>query len=322
MENSFSWEASALLGMAGAWLLVGPASSRLGRFSSIAALLLFIAAVFDLWLGDRTAVAPLAPWSGALVLWGLSLDLVRAQAAPASSTSIDVDKDVDQDVGKEVEVRADESWLQGLAGLQDAIALLDSQYHRLFANLAWERLFAAAGAGPQRIQSERPEIQWLEPLLTRAAEQGYVDGAKVPIPSPGPGDRLEHAEPTEASVFIYPVKTPGSQSRPNWLVAIPNRQALDLALFTRQTSHNFNNLLSAIVGGAGMAMDLVPEGSELHRELTDIENVAMRAADLTSGLQQAAREVAPPEPVSRSTQGSSSKGGASVGQIPHPNNEP
>ena len=125
MENSFSWEASALLGMAGAWLLVGPASSRLGRFSSIAALLLFIAAVFDLWLGDRTAVAPLAPWSGALVLWGLSLDLVRAQAAPASSTSIDVDKDVDQDVGKEVEVRADESWLQGLAGLQDAIALLN-----------------------------------------------------------------------------------------------------------------------------------------------------------------------------------------------------
>ena len=272
---------SALLGSAGAFLLIGPAHSLIDRRTSFTAWLLVSAALLDLLLGARLSpAAPLAPWASALVLvslaWnkytGSNPESGRFSAGPLEPHMVE---------------NRDREWIQGLSKIQGAVALFENQ-HRLLANPAWEVLFSNAD----------DEHRLLTPLLAQAELQGSVSGEKLELPVP-PWAETGISEPLDGTVSIYPLGRGGNGSESStsarWLVAIPSQQAQHLALFTRHTAHNFNNMLSAIVGGAGMAMDMVPEDSEIFRELVEVENMAMRAADLTGDLQQAAREVAPPD---------------------------
>ena len=49
-------------------------------------------------------------------------------------------------------------------------------------------------------------------------------------------------------------------------------------------SHDFNNLLTAILGHAQLAMTKIPESNPAFRDLQDVESAAMRAAELTQHL--------------------------------------
>lgn len=49
-------------------------------------------------------------------------------------------------------------------------------------------------------------------------------------------------------------------------------------------AHDFNNLLTGILGNASLAKTLVNPGDKLHKIITDLENVSLRAKDLTHQL--------------------------------------
>lgn len=63
----------------------------------------------------------------------------------------------------------------------------------------------------------------------------------------------------------------------------------NLSLYLRSLSHDFNNLLAAILGNASLLATLVPENSEAARTAQVIERAAQRGAELTAHLARAAR---------------------------------
>ncbi len=288
MENSLSWMVSALLGAAGAFILIGPTRSRIDRAAVPATWLLVFAAAVDLWLGARVfAVSPLAPWASFLVL--LALARTRAVGSDLGPVRLSTDAPPRATMCEGI----DDGWIRALGEIHDAVAVFEGR-QRVLANPAWQGTFI----------STEDENRLLGPLLAKAEELGSLTDEKLDLP-PASWARSDFSEPMDGRVSIHPLSRGSNNGSGNglespgpsrWLVTIPSRQARHLALFTRHTAHHFNNMLSAIVGGAGMAMDTVAEDSEMYRELVEIENMAMRAADLTGDLQQAAREVAPPEP--------------------------
>jgi len=58
-------------------------------------------------------------------------------------------------------------------------------------------------------------------------------------------------------------------------------------------AHDFNNLLTGILGNASIAKTLVNPGDKLHKIITDLENVSLRAKDLTHQLLTFAKGGAP-----------------------------
>ena len=63
----------------------------------------------------------------------------------------------------------------------------------------------------------------------------------------------------------------------------------NLSLYLRSLSHDFNNLLAAILGNASLLATLVPEDSEAAGAARVIERAAQRGAELTAHLARAAR---------------------------------
>src|SRR5207302_950754 len=49
-------------------------------------------------------------------------------------------------------------------------------------------------------------------------------------------------------------------------------------------AHDFNNLLTVIIGNASFALMCVPPTDPVHEDLTEVNQAAMRAADLTKQL--------------------------------------
>ena len=58
-------------------------------------------------------------------------------------------------------------------------------------------------------------------------------------------------------------------------------------------AHDFNNLLTGILGNASIAKTLANPGDKLHKIITDLENVSLRAKDLTHQLLTFAKGGAP-----------------------------
>ena len=170
-------------------------------------------------------------------------------------------------------------WLEALAAADDAVAFLEmpagpSSVPRV--NQAWRDLF-----------SETVPDRLLQAVASGKKGKVQLDVERAELSIPEPDLPLGNGE-------IPPVRITVTTDGRHAVIVVPSTRAFDLALHSRQIAHNFNNALSAVVGGAGMVMDAVPEGSQAFQDLEQIEDAAMRAAELTSELQRVARQVAPP----------------------------
>lgn len=175
------------------------------------------------------------------------------------------------------EERAVELWLDATASAEDAVAYVSAPGAPPQVNTAWRNLFG--NTVPDRL------LPWVDKGTPAKTELQFQ---RPELSLPEPTLPLGGAD-------IRPVRVNISTDGGRAVIVVPCTRAHDLALHSRQIAHNFNNILSAVVGGAGMVMDAVPEGSQEFQDLEQIEDAAMRAAELTAELQRVAREVAPPE---------------------------
>ncbi|MEM6796517.1 MAG: hypothetical protein AAF725_21270, partial [Acidobacteriota bacterium] len=58
---------------------------------------------------------------------------------------------------------------------------------------------------------------------------------------------------------------------------------------TRKAGHDLNNLLSAVVGNVGLALDAPDLPPQIARDLREVETASMRAAELIAQLQAMSR---------------------------------
>lgn len=66
-----------------------------------------------------------------------------------------------------------------------------------------------------------------------------------------------------------------------------------LSILAGGLAHDFNNLLTGILGNASLALELCSPGEKIHKRLTELENAALRAQDLTQQLLTFAKGGAP-----------------------------
>jgi PAS domain S-box-containing protein len=74
---------------------------------------------------------------------------------------------------------------------------------------------------------------------------------------------------------------------------IKNQKLESLGVLAGGIAHDFNNILTGIIGNISLAKFRSPAGSEISERLTDAENAAVRAQDLTQQLLTFARGGAP-----------------------------
>lgn len=170
-------------------------------------------------------------------------------------------------------------FLGALARSDDAVAFLPGDGGPAQFNAAWHGLFGADTGLPEALVPMAAETRpGRRELRVERAELGLPE---IELP-------LGNEDAARIDVVIC-CDDPGT------VILIPSTMTRDFALRVRQIAHNFNNSLSAVVGGAGMVMGALPEDSQTFRDLEQIEDAAMQAAELTSELQRAARNIAPPK---------------------------
>lgn len=266
MNTTWVWACCALFASAGGLSLLVFGRRRLNRWVLIAGAAVPLVALVDLYLGPSQSPipTPLSLVAGA----GVSF-LVALAGDPAAEPAVNRD-------------RSDLlPWRQALDLTAEGVAVIDPNGRPIYRNPTWSRQIDS--------EDERTLLAGLGATIDAARSDGQAQttvdrGLLRGLDAEAPHGR-DTLSPVTATVLGGPTVC---------TVVVANMESNDLAVVTRQIAHNFNNLLSGIVGGAGMAMDQVAEDSEVYKSLMKIEDTAMQAAELTSELQSAARRVAPP----------------------------
>lgn len=194
-----------------------------------------------------------------------------------------------------------------------AVSRLDGEL--VFVNTAWAKLHGlrpgdAVGHRWSLFHTPEQMERELRPLLVEAEARGFAE-ARV-------GRRRPDGETFLRRTRVTLIADPDTGAAIGWMAtALPDaarveaavadfRQevepgdsaAADLAEFgrsVRRKLHDFNNLLGAVVGNAGLVLERLEHDPEARREVEEIESAALRAAELTNALQSEARRMSPPD---------------------------
>lgn len=198
--------------------------------------------------------------------------------------------------------------LLSLERLDEAVAVSDPEGRIAFANEAWARLHGHRATdiiGHRWSLFHTPDQleQQFRPLKRQAeaagSHEGLVerrrrDGSTVSTRTRLVRLRSSGGKGDEETVGWLAIAREGSTTTSGGGVdGVEGVEGVELAHLAREVAHTFNNLLSAIVGTSGLALERLPESSDLRADLEEIESAAMRASELSGRLQSAAREIAP-----------------------------
>ncbi|MEM8996731.1 MAG: hypothetical protein AAGF23_18240 [Acidobacteriota bacterium] len=150
-----------------------------------------------------------------------------------------------------------------------------------WANAAWKKEHGVADSSgttwaDYRAQSEASGWQI---LLAKAADRGDAEGFLRHRGAAGTWASRSHAVAVEGAgerrIFVTSVRQSDAEAQ-------LRRQA-------REVGHNLNNVLSAVVGNVGLAIETPGIDPDLQADLREAETGALRAAELIHQLQALAR---------------------------------
>ncbi len=183
----------------------------------------------------------------------------------------------------------------------DGILVADLDEETLFVNDAWARLhgrgiFEILGRRLSLFHSREQIEQQLRPALDKVKKQGSWEGEIAHLGKDGSVFptwmsvtllRDPEAEPVGFVMVGRDIseRTQAAEEKQRIEARIQEAEKLrSLADLASGIAHDYNNMLTGVLGNSSLAMKELPAGSQAREKLTQIGNAAERAADLTAQL--------------------------------------
>ena len=276
--------ASAVLAV---WLLRPGSTSVKGLRLSAGMVLAVIAADALFWILGLTALqAPMhalaALAGGALAVGAVVMGTSVSAPAPSPTPTVD-----EQPRPTPAPTDAESSDIvEAITQWSEAAAIADAQGVLVWANAAWARAHEIAepvGKTWDDFHAEKENGRW-QWLVEQALKDGHAGGL-LDHQSRAGGDAaaawtsrahlVTLADGGEKKVFMAAIRLSDDETK--------------LRREAREIGHNLNNVLSAVVGNVGLAIETPGIDPTLQADLREAEEGALRAAQLIHGLQALAR---------------------------------
>lgn len=221
------------------------------------------------WALGHTFLHPVAAAAGGLLM----VTMAWTSAAGDPATGPTPDKSQDDDSQSRALGFALNRWPEACA-----LAAADGSF--LWANPPWLQQHGVSelqGTTWRDFQASSDSSRW-EFLL----EDADKDGAAVGL--------LQHAGPTRWGSRSYLIALEEGDDKLYFIASIRmSDDEANLRRETREVSHNLNNVLSAVVGNVGLALETPGLDPGLQTDLREAEHGGLRAAELIHQLQALAR---------------------------------
>lgn len=260
------------------WILLPRSKAGRGLRLSAALVLAILAAEAGLWTLDLTFVHVIAAFAGGTLAIAA---VVSRPGAPAQDTvAAPPEAKPEPTLGTPQEIAS------AIGRWTEAAAIADGRGVLTWANDAWAKGHRAAGPVVGKSWSDfhpaREGTRW-QWLIEQALREGQASGMLEHRSSADGGDDAEtwtsraHLIALDSGKRLFVAAIRVSEDE-----ATLRREA-------REIGHNLNNVLSAVVGNVGLAIETPGIDPTLQADLREAEEGALRAAELIHGLQALAR---------------------------------